>query len=413
MAAVLLCSPFAGAQTPEDVPEVVRELLERGQRLQDDGRHDDAIEAFEDARELSPSVVESYLGLGAARLATGDTEASLEAFAAGLAVAPDHRNLLFNAAVVGLRLNRLDRAVGWTAHALDVHRDDVELHVVHATVLSRLDRDAEALEALEAADRLSPRTPSILFRLGNQLHKVGDSERAARAFRDAIARDRKMLRAHYNLGAVLFELERDDEALEAYGIALEPFDELFRSGSLPEPIHAQAYANLGAIHTRRQDWSAALAAYDKALRLQPERTAWLYNRGFVHFRAGHEEAARDDYTAALARDTDLPLAYLHLGQLDRRAGDCSAAVGRLEQGLDRFDTRQRLAALEMMAFCYTELGRPDQAETAFRDVLDASPDDPELLLGLGRLLRRQGQSDEARALLDRSLDLRRGHLPTQ
>ena len=51
-------------------------------------------------------------------------------------------------------------------------------------------------------------------------------------------------------------------------------------------------------------------------------------------------------------------------------------------------------------------GRLADAETAYRAVLDAEPDQPEALLGLGRLAAQRGDGPEAERLLRRVLDLR-------
>ena len=386
----------------DDVPEVVRERLEEGDRHRAAGRLDQAVESYLEARRLGPGVLEVYSSLGAVHVSRKDPERALEAFNAGLGIDPDDRQLLFNAAVIALRLERFDEALGHVERALVKNKNDGALHSLHGAVLTRLDRPAQALAALEIAAKRQPGDPQILFRLGNLHHQLGQENEAVSAYRKAIKKDRSLLRAHYNLGAVLVELERYDEALDAYLTALAPLEQAFAAGEPVDAVHARAYQNLGAIYVQRQDWRPAFDAYTKALRLDPELTVALYNQGYVAYRLGDFEAAEGAYERALTLDSELPLAYLHLGRIQRQRGDLETAVTTLTTGLPRLTGDARLDALKALADCQQRLGNVSEAERALRSVLEAAPDDLPARLALGRALRRADRLEEARRELEQA-----------
>src|SRR5438128_1576115 len=87
--------------------------------------------------------------------------------------------------------------------------------------------------------------------------------------------------AYVNLGAVLFETGRYDEALKAYKVALAPLEKSFPKTDKPDPLNAQAYANLGGIYLKQGQWQPALDAYTKSQRLDPKNIGTHYNLGFL------------------------------------------------------------------------------------------------------------------------------------
>ncbi|HWW60603.1 MAG TPA: tetratricopeptide repeat protein, partial [Thermoanaerobaculia bacterium] len=189
---------------------------------------------------------------------------------------------------------------------------------------------------------------------------------------------------------------RDSEALGAYKVALEPIEKAFAKNETVEPIHARAYANLGAIYLRQKQWQQAADAYGKALRLEPESSSALYNLGFIHFSTNRFELAENEYRKALALDPSLPLAYLHLGELALKRGDAPAAVKLLRDGMERFDAETKVVALRTLG--RAELARGDRAAAAAAFALNSN--DLESLLALGRIHRQEQRVDDARRVLD-------------
>ena len=77
------------------------------------------------------------------------------------------------------------------------------------------------------------------FTLGNTLVALNRKDDAIAAYRKAVDLDRTFLRAYFNLGAVLFDRGRYDEALDAYHMALAPIDHAFANHQPVEAINAR------------------------------------------------------------------------------------------------------------------------------------------------------------------------------
>ena len=70
---------------------------------------------------------------------------------------------------------------------------------------------------------------------------------------------------------------------------------------LTDPAASAAY-DQGYSHMRETSWFAAIAAYDEAIRLQPEVTRLYEARGTAYMYAGRHDSALADYSLAIELD---------------------------------------------------------------------------------------------------------------
>lgn len=96
-------------------------------------------------------------------------------------------------------------------------------------------------------------------------------------------------------------------------------------------------------------------------------------------------------------------AFVPLADAYRRSGDPSRALEILSDGLDRHPA---LAAGHLVAgLTHRDLADDAGAEAAFRRVLELDGDNARALVGLGRIVRAQGDEPQAEALMARALAL--------
>ncbi|HYH42931.1 MAG TPA: tetratricopeptide repeat protein, partial [Burkholderiales bacterium] len=393
-------SGSAGAQ--ENAPEVVRPLIEEADRHRSAGRVDEAIARYREVLRLAPHLPQIHLNIGVLYHGQGKLPEAREAFTAGLERAPDDPLLLYNAAAVELQLGRPAEALAIADRGLTKHRDDASIRMIRASALRRLDRAAEALEEFQQVVRLDSRNASAYLSLGNLQHQFDRKKEAVESYRHAIRHDRSLVSAHYNLGAVLYELGQDDEALRAYEVALAPVEKDLAAGKTVDPATAQAFMNLGAIHTRKQDLPRALDAYSKAARLRADLPAAHYNVGSILYRLGRQDDAYVAYTRATELDPKLPLAHFHIGLIELRRGKDDAALERLERALPALQGSERQTARLTTAHLLMRKKDAAAAEARYREVLTDDPNEVTALVALGRLLRERNAIAEARTLLDRA-----------
>ena len=122
--------------------------------------------------------------------------------------------------------------------------------------------------------------------------------------------------------------------------------------------------------------------------------------GIAAYQAGDRTAAVRHFTAAAALMPQAPEPRLLLGHIHREIGDLARAVEWLRAGLARradFDGEVGLGATLMA------LGRPAEAERAFRAALALRPDDADASFGLGNALYESRRFAEATEVYQRLL----------
>jgi tetratricopeptide (TPR) repeat protein len=170
-------------------------------------------------------------------------------------------------------------------------------------------RLAEAAALYEQTLSLDPVDAKAQYNFGNLRRRQGGLEEAIARYREAIRLAPRWADAHNNLGVALLDAGRLDEAeaeLEE-ALRLSPHD--------PKPE-----INLGAIAGRRNDWPAAIAHYEAALRGTPtgdpssgavrrKLAEALAALAAAHAEAGRfEEALRAARRALAETPADSPLA---------------------------------------------------------------------------------------------------------
>jgi len=253
-----------------------------------------------------------------------------------------------------------------------------------------LKRPAEALAAWRGIAPGPGRTASALARLGEVVAGFGYKAEAAEAVTEAARLDPGSLPTRLRLAALLVDLRRFDEA-DAQLVAAEPLagDEGRREEVLAARIAADEAA--GRLPARIEALKAmagadpsawrALARYQEAARRPVEATA------------SAEKAVALDGTSISARST--------LARLYEATGRCgeSAEVSRALAGLDR---RARTEHLSAVARLEARLGRKDEALKAGREVVAATPGNPEALRAYSDLCFQVGEDEQGIAALRRA-----------
>lgn len=138
-----------------------------------------------------------------------------------------------------------------------------------AVSLLRDEQLGEAEAILVDALRCWPKQPDALHFLGILRHTQGRSEEGIALIREAIAAMPGEAGPWNNLGNMLLECQRLDDALQAYETSAVV------AGSRPQA--AEPLNNIGTLRRKRLDWQGAESACRQALALQPDFGDAWYN----------------------------------------------------------------------------------------------------------------------------------------
>jgi tetratricopeptide (TPR) repeat protein len=290
--------------------------------------------------------------------------------------------------------------------------------------LFETDADSDLAACRQALD-LDPGRVDLVRRCAELLHEAGRDVDAVSLLRGEIERRRPDARIHATLGSILLEMDRAEEALEAFRRA----SGLPGAETLPETIERGIRRAGEAIHEAREpspqrragrlveearrrmevlDFRGAWKLVQKAESLAPSDASVLFTAGELHDRlglapqaealferaapAGHPRAGERLALLRLAREVEegrvVAGAGVHarLAALWAREGLPGRALAVLERAAVRFpDAPEILAPL---ADLYIFYGFPEKSESLYRRLLDVDPADARARAGLESSLER-------------------------
>jgi tetratricopeptide (TPR) repeat protein len=240
-------------------------------------------------------------------------------------------------------------------------------------------------------------------------------------------------------GGARLELNRAlyGPASEAHDARLRAADQQHRTrvGSLSGPEHVTALYNLGCFALSQDDVMEARVRFAEALELDPQHLMARHNLAYAHELLAETDDARREYQAVLAQNPDCVLTRLNLAQLALAEGDYEGGLAHLDalhrqdpgnmglllylcRGLllrgsppdlervlallqEARDTERYVDLQECRAYAQYLLGDLEAAETAFRQLLEASPDNLFALTGMLKVLGQHGRPEDVRPYAER------------
>jgi tetratricopeptide (TPR) repeat protein len=168
----------------------------------------------------------------------------------------------------------------------------------------RLGRNSEAVAAFNKSIQLDPSDSGAYMGLGDvYYYGTKEYQKAINAYLKGLQYDSDNYIAAYNIGWSYNELENYNEALTWLNKVI----------SL-KPAYAEAYREMGYANFKLKKDTPAIAAYQKALQLDPSLTSAQFGIADVYYEdLKNYQLAADNYKRGLARSPDNALALYRLG----------------------------------------------------------------------------------------------------
>ncbi len=200
---------------------------------------------------------------------------------------------------------------------------------------------AKAIEFLDEAIALSPRSADLYNLRGIAHSKSGNGERADADFRKVTELMPRAAEAHMNRGVDFIRQGDFDRAIEA-----------LRYATTVNPKLATAVSNLGTAYQKKGNLDAAIESYSRAIKLRAKYPIAFANRSYSYHLKGEHDLAIADATHALKLDPRLPVAHANLGHALAGKGDAAMAARSyrraLEMDADHEVAEEVLKALEKL-----------------------------------------------------------------
>ena len=212
------------------------------------------------------------------------------------------------------------------------------------------------------------------------------------------AREAKALEPGYmGSSEVLSDLGYEYVVLGWYDEAMIIFEEI------AEDKPASSAFGRGLIYSSRGNDSAALAAYDEAIRINPGYALAWNNKGVTLSDLGRKDEAIIAYDQALKINPGYALAWFNKGV-------ALSDLGRKDEAIVAYDRALKINpgyanAWTNKGVALSDLGRKDEAIVAYDRALKINPGYALAWFNKGVALSALGRKDEALAAYERALDL--------
>jgi len=240
----------------------------------------------------------------------------------------------------------------------------------------------DAVPALQKAIALLPRDVELPSNLGALLSDAGRLDEAIDSYRRALSIQPDFADAHGNLGVALTRLGRHEEAVASLQRALQL-----------KPGFAEAHNNLANAFIALARPEDALPHYERALLLRPDFVQARRGHANVLRALGRLEDAAVSYRLALALQPGNPELHFDLADVLAEAGQPDQAIVVFRQALTL--DPGALGVLNNLGNALMAHGQPEEALAHYRRAIVLDPANPQARYNLARALRHLGRFDEA------------------
>jgi tetratricopeptide (TPR) repeat protein len=209
---------------------------------------------------------------------------------------------------------------------------------------------------------------------------------------DCVRKSPNKARPYTNLGKVLTDQKRYDEALFNFKKAIHI-----------KPNFVEANFNLGRLYERLDETDKAMAQYRKSLRINPNYVDAHNNLGTLLLSQDKTDEAIEQFRAALQISPDFAKAHNNLGLALSKSGKPEAAIEQYNIAL-KLDPSLPEGQFNL-GNALIEQGQTEQGLIHIKKALQLRPDYAEAHNNLGGQLLRQGKMDEALEHLTRALSI--------
>lgn len=160
--------------------------------------------------------------------------------------------------------------------------------------------DANAAGGTSAAD--AGTQARTYLESGREFYRNDQDEKAIEAFQQAIKLDPDLAEAHFRLGLTYDAIGKEQEAEEAYKIAVKSYKKYF---SVPEnDKDAEAHYNLAQTYAGLSLYTEAVREYRVATRLKDDDADMYYDLGLALARLAQYDEAAAAFSKSLEIDPD-------------------------------------------------------------------------------------------------------------
>lgn len=366
-----------------------------------------------------PSLLNNY---GNHLLSGGHAASARSMFQKAVALDPSNKNANVQLAKLAMDAGHGADALSYLGHLTPADRSAPDIELMTGAALSSSKRYPEAEQVFQRIADAVPGGFQAQYDLGLAASKANHPDVAERALRRALDLKPGDADVLYDLAVVKLKTGKGIEAIA-----------LLAQASASHPERADIQLLLAQSTSRLGYFEDSIQAWNKYLALKPADQAGRRERAFAQSAIGQDsegamatlvaftqnhptdpvghyelgtaltasdpERAARELSRAIQLDPGLTSAYVARGLLAYRRGDSGAAIRDFSAAAKQQPENARI--LDRLGETYLATDRVSDALPVLRKASQIAPDDPSVLLHLGRALTKSGQRETAAGIFAR------------
>ena len=217
---------------------------------------------------------------------------------------PENAALYFRRSEIFMQKNNIKQAFDDINKAVTIDTTKIDYFLALADICFKGLQIQKSIDAYKKAISINPKSTEAHMKLSELYLYLKAYPSCLSEANEALKIDRNIAKAYFIKGFAYKETGDTSKAISSFQTAVEIQSDYY-----------DAYIQLGNIEAARKH-KIALQYYNNALRLQPNSTEALYNRGLLFQNMGELDKAIIDYTFILKIDNRYADAHYNLGYID-------------------------------------------------------------------------------------------------
>ena len=262
--------------------------------------------------------------------------------------------------------------------------NNIDVHLVKATVHSQLREYKKAIDAYRMALKLStgPEKEDIYISMAFEFENMDEYRLATKYLKKTLALNPENETALYEIG-FCFEIQEMCEQ------GIQYFEDFIDEN----PYSYAAWYNMGLLYGKIELFEKAINCYDFTIAIKDDFSSAWFNKANSYSRMEQYEDAIDSYKRTLDIDSSDGTTYFHIAT-------CYEELENLEMALNYYHKSISsdpyfADAFLNLGFLYQELGRLNEGIHYVKKALELDPKQVDYLLAYGSLQIRMGFYTEA------------------
>jgi len=218
--------------------------------------------------------------------------------------------LVFGVFVGGLGLTSFKRSSVWEngkslwTDVIDKYPDDFFGYCSRAEYYTSIGNISLSIKGYDEGLKRNRYNYKAYNNRGLMRLRAGQSDSAMADFNRAISLKKDFVNPVINVGLVLMNLNRDQEAID-----------IFNQGSMIDSLNPLLYFNRGLLYSRNNNLKAALADLDLAITLDNQRVDFYLERANIYAAQNEKALCKSDLKKVLTLSSENAKAHFMIGQL--------------------------------------------------------------------------------------------------